>query len=50
MLLYLAVSAVGSGRLLSMLLDGLPTGGCIFGVIAELFLGGLAGFQLWRHS
>jgi hypothetical protein len=30
---------LGTGRLLSMVLDGLPSGGYIFGVIAELVLG-----------
>lgn len=30
---------LGTGRLLSMLTDGMPTFGYIFGTIAELFLG-----------
>lgn len=34
------------GRLLSMLVDGMPTGGYIFGVLAELIIGFYAAFQL----
>ncbi|WP_456441795.1 DUF4345 domain-containing protein [Psychroserpens sp.] len=30
---------LGSGRVLSLLLDGVPTFGYIFGTVAELFLG-----------
>ena len=36
---------LAAGRLLSMILDGLPSGGFLFGVTAELILGGYA---LWR--
>ncbi|MBR9915133.1 MAG: DUF4345 domain-containing protein [Algicola sp.] len=30
---------LGSGRLLSLLLDGIPSSGYLFGTVAELFLG-----------
>lgn len=30
---------LGSGRLLSLVLDGIPTFGYVFGTVAELFLG-----------
>jgi len=30
---------LGSGRIVSIILDGVPTGGYVFGTIAELFLG-----------
>ena len=37
---------LGTGRLLSMAADGLPTDGYIFGVVAELSLGMYALYQL----
>jgi len=39
---------LGSGRLLSMVIDGMPTGGYIFGVVAELVLAVFAFLQLCR--
>ena len=41
---------LATGRLLSMLLDGLPTGGYIFGVIAELSIGLYATYQLRKYG
>ncbi|MFT5890702.1 MAG: hypothetical protein ACI9Y7_000795 [Dokdonia sp.] len=41
---------LATGRLLSMLLDGLPTGGYIFGVIAELTIGCYAVYQLRKYG
>jgi hypothetical protein len=41
---------LGTGRLLSMFLDGLPTGGYIFGVIAELAIGLYAVYQLRKYG
>lgn len=41
---------LASGRLLSMMLDGIPTGGYIFGVIAELLIGMISIYQLRRYS
>lgn len=41
---------LASGRLLSMFLDGLPTGGYIFGVIAELTIGLYAIYQLRKYG
>jgi len=41
---------LGIGRILSMLLDGLPTGGYIFGVIAELTIGLFSVYQLKKHK
>ena len=38
------------GRLLSMVLDGMPTGGYIFGVTAELFLGLFSLRQLKKYG
>lgn len=38
------------GRTLSMLSDGLPTGGYIFGVIAEFVIGLFSIYQLKRYS
>jgi hypothetical protein len=42
--------ALATGRILSMLTDGLPTGGYIFGVIAELVIGLFAIFQLKKYA
>lgn len=41
---------LAAGRLLSMFLDGLPTGGYIFGVIAELVIGCYAIYQLRKYG
>ena len=41
---------LGIGRLISMALDGLPSGGYIFGVIAELVLGFYAVYQLIKQK
>lgn len=38
------------GRVLSMLTDGLPTGGYIFGVIAEFAIGLFSIYQLKNHT
>lgn len=37
---------LGTGRIISMILDGLPTAGYVFGVVAELTLGFYAVYQL----
>jgi hypothetical protein len=39
-ILYLAI-----GRMISMLMDGFPTGGYIFGIIAEFVLGSYSIFN-----
>ena len=39
---------LATGRILSMSVDGLPTGGYIFGVIAEVVLGLYSVYQLQR--
>ena len=41
---------LAAGRALSMVTDGLPTGGYIFGVIAELVLGLFSIYQLKKYS
>lgn len=41
---------LGSGRLLSMILDGMPSGGFIFGVIAEFGLASFAFYQLSKNT
>lgn len=41
---------LGSGRLLSILLDGIPSAGYIFGAIAELILAAIAFYQLWKRN
>ena len=41
---------LGVGRLLSMVFDGLPTVGYIFGVIAELTIGLFSIYQLKKYS
>ena len=38
------------GRVLSMLMDGFPTGGYIFGIIAELVLGFYSIFQFKKYN
>ena len=41
---------LASGRMLSMATDGMPTGGYIFGLIAELLLGLFSVYQLKRYK
>lgn len=41
---------LGSGRVLSMIVDGFPTGGYIFGVVAELAIGMFSIFQLRKYK
>ena len=40
---------LGIGRILSILVDGLPTNGYIFGVIAELIIGLFSIYQLRKY-
>ena len=40
---------LATGRVLSMVMDGLPTGGYIFGIIAELVLGLYSIYQLKKY-
>ena len=40
---------LATGRAISMVTDGLPTGGYIFGIIAELVLGFFSIYQLKRY-
>lgn len=42
--------SLATGRALSMLTDGLPTGGYIFGITAELVIGFFALYQLKKYS
>lgn len=42
--------SLGLGRILSMLIDGLPTGGYIFGVIAEISIGLFSIYQLKKYE
>ncbi|GMN06782.1 hypothetical protein MTsPCn5_21710 [Croceitalea sp. MTPC5] len=41
---------LATGRALSMIIDGFPTGGYIFGIIAELLLGLFSLYQLKKHA
>ncbi len=41
---------LATGRVLSMLLDGFPTGGYIFGVIAEFVIGLYSIYQLKKYK
>ncbi len=41
---------LGGGRLFSMLVDGVPSNGYIFGVVAELVLGAFSVYQLKRFN
>lgn len=41
---------LGIGRILSMIVDGLPTSGYIFGVIAELTIGLFSIYQLKKYK
>ena len=47
-ILFMLTLAIGRG--LSMLIDGLPTGGYIFGIIAEFVLGFYSIFELKKYS
>ena len=38
------------GRMISILMDGFPTGGYIFGIIAEFVLGSYSIFQLKKYN
>jgi len=44
----LFMTTLGAGRLLSIVIDGMPTGGYIFGVVAEFVLAVFAFLQLCR--
>ena len=41
---------LGCGRGLSMIFDGLPTGGYIFGILAELIIGIFSIYQLKKYT
>ena len=41
---------LGSGRVISLILDGTPTFGYVFGTIAELFLGFYGLWVLLQHN
>lgn len=41
---------LATGRILSMIFDGMPTGGYVFGVLAELTLGAFSTYQLHRYN
>ena len=41
---------LATGRALSMIIDGLPTGGYIFGIIAEFVLGVFSIYQLKKYN
>lgn len=41
---------LATGRVLSMVMDGLPTGGYIFGIIAEFIIGIFSIYQLKKYS
>ena len=41
---------LGTGRAISIIVDGLPTDGYIFGIMAELFLGLYSVFQLRKYN
>jgi len=41
---------LATGRLLSMVFDGLPTDGYVFGVIAEFIIGFFSIYQLKKYS
>ena len=47
---FLFMATLACGRIMSMLIDGIPSGGYIFGVIAELILAALALWQLKKYS
>lgn len=41
---------LASGRILSIIIDGIPTNGYVFGVIAELVIGLFSVYQLRKYS
>ena len=41
---------LATGRVISMIFDGLPTGGYIFGVIAEFIIGFYSIYQLKKYT
>lgn len=41
---------LASGRMLSLVIDGIPTKGYVFGVIAELVIGLFSVYQLRKYS
>ena len=41
---------LATGRALSMIMDGFPTGGYIFGIIAELLVGLFSLYQLKKYA
>jgi len=41
---------LATGRVISMMFDGLPTGGYIFGVIAEFIIGFYSIYQLKKYT
>ncbi len=47
-ILFMLTLAIG--RTLSMIIDGLPTNGYIFGIIAEFFLGFFSIYQLKKNN
>ena len=47
-ILFMLTLAIG--RALSMVMDGVPTGGYVFGIIAEFILGIYSIFQLKKYS
>lgn len=46
----LFMATLAFGRLISMFLDGMPSGGLIFGIIAEFVIATYAIWQLKKHS
>jgi len=47
---FVFMLTLAAGRLLSMILDGIPSLGFVFGVLAELILAGFSFYQLRKHS
>lgn len=41
---------LATGRILSIIMDGIPTNGYVFGVIAELIIGLFSVYQLRKYS
>ena len=41
---------LGCGRGLSFIIDGIPTGGYIFGILAELIIGIFSIYQLKKYT
>ena len=46
----LFMMSIAIGRALSMLIDGLPTGGYVFGILAEFVLGLYSIYQLKKYG